>query len=161
HMLNLLRPKFCVPIHGEYRMLVLYKELAVKAGVPADNVLIADIGDVIEISEDEIALNGTVPSGSMLVDGLTIGDVTSVVLRDRKRLAADGVLIAAIVVDRETGELMADPDLISRGIVDPRQDAVLEEARDVLVAELEKVLRPEPSYGFLVGKIREVLSGFI
>jgi ribonuclease J len=142
-------------------MLVLYKELAVKAGIPADNVLIADIGDVIEISEDEIALNGTVPSGAMLVDGLTVGDVTSLVLRDRKRLAADGVLIAAIVVDRETGELIGGPDLISRGIVDPRQDAILGEARDTLIDALEKVLRPEPGYGFLVGKIREVLSGFI
>jgi ribonuclease J len=161
HMLGLLRPKYVVPIHGEYRMLVLYKELAVRAGVPDENVLIADIGDVIEISDEEIALNGTVPSGSMLVDGLTVGDVTSVVLRDRKRLAADGVLIAAIVVDRETGDLIGGPDLISRGIVDPRQDAILDEARDVMVTELKKMLRAEPSYGFLVGKIREVLSGFI
>ena len=161
HMLGLLRPKYVVPIHGEYRMLVLYKELAVRAGVPDENILIADIGDVIEISEEEIALNGTVPSGSMLVDGLTVGDVTSVVLRDRKRLAADGVLIAAIVIDRETGDLIGGPDLISRGIVDPRQDAILDEARDVMVTELKKVLRAEASYGFLVGKIREVLSGFI
>jgi ribonuclease J len=161
HMLGLLRPKYVVPIHGEYRMLVLYKELAVRAGLPDENVLIADIGEVIEISDDEIALNGTVPSGSMLVDGLTVGDVTSVVLRDRKRLAADGVLIAAIVIDRESGELIGGPDLISRGIVDPRQDAILDEARDVMIAELQKVLRAEPSYGFLVGKIREVLSGFI
>jgi ribonuclease J len=161
HMLGLLRPKYVVPIHGEYRMLVLYKELAVRAGVPDENVLIADIGDVIEISEEEIALNGTVPSGSMLVDGLTVGNVTSVVLRDRKRLAADGVLIAAIVIDRETGDLIGGPDLISRGIVDPRQDAILDEARDVMVTELKKVLRAEASYGFLVGKIREVLSGFI
>ena len=161
HMLDLLRPKYCVPIHGEYRMLVLYKELAVDSGIAPENVVIADIGEVIEISQDGIEVNGTVPSGSMLVDGLTIGDVTQVVLRDRKRLAADGVLIAAIVVDRETGDLIGGPDLISRGIVDPRQDAILEEARDVLVDELKKVLRPEPSYGFLVGKIREVLSGFI
>jgi ribonuclease J len=160
-MLELLRPKFCVPIHGEYRMLVLYKELTADVGIPADNVVIADIGEVIEITSDEIEINGTVPSGSMLVDGLTVGDVTSVVLRDRKRLAADGVLIAAIVVDRETGELIGGPDLISRGIVDPRQDAILDEARDVLVDALRQVLRPEPSYGFLVGKIREVLSGFI
>src|SRR4051812_14615140 len=161
HMLSLLRPKYCVPIHGEYRMLVLYKELAVASGMHPDNIVIADIGEVIEIEQDRIEVNGTVPSGAVLVDGLTIGDVTNVVLRDRKRLAADGVLIAAIVIDRETGELMADPDLISRGIVDPRQDAILEEARDVLVEALRKVLRPEPSYGFLVGKIREVLSGFI
>jgi ribonuclease J len=161
HMLALLRPKFCIPIHGEYRMLVLYKELAVATGIDPDNVLIADIGEVIEISDDKIALNGTVPSGSMLVDGLTVCDVTNVVLRDRKRLAADGVLIAAIVVDRETGELIGGPDLISRGIVDPRQDAILDEARDTLISALRQVLRAEPSYGFLVGKIREVLSSFI
>lgn len=161
HMLGLLRPKFCVPIHGEYRMLVLYKELAVRAGIPAENILVADIGEVIEISDERIATTGTVPSGSVLVDGITVGEVTSVVLRDRKRLAGDGVLIAAIVIDRETGELIGGPDLISRGIVDPRQDAILEEARDVLIDALNKVLRPEPSYGFLVGKIREVLSGFI
>jgi ribonuclease J len=160
HMLDLLRPKFCVPIHGEYRMLVLYQELAVQAGIVPHNVVIADIGEVIEISEDEIKIHGTVPSGSVLVDGLTVGDVTSLVLRDRKRLAADGVLIAAIVIDRETGELIGGPDLISRGIVDPRQDDILDEARDVLVDALRQVLRPEPSYGFLVGKIREVLSGF-
>jgi len=161
HMLSLLRPKYCIPIHGEYRMLVLYKELAVAAGIPPENVLIADIGEVIEISDDEIALNGTVHSGSMLVDGLTVGDVTNVVLRDRKRLAADGVLIAAIVVDRETGDLIGGPDLISRGIVDPRQDAILDAARDALIDSLKQVIRSEPSYGFLVGKIREVLSGFI
>src|SRR5919202_4952492 len=142
-------------------MLVLYKELACATGMDPDDIVIADIGEIIEISADEIAVNGTVPSGSVLVDGLTIGDVTSLVLRDRKRLAADGVLIAAIVVDRETGELIGGPDLISRGIVDPRQDAILEEARDTLVDALGQVLRPEPSYGFLVGKIREVLSGFI
>ncbi|MCC7367781.1 MAG: ribonuclease J [Chloroflexi bacterium] len=176
HMLGLLRPKYCVPIHGEYRMLVLYKELAVRSGMPSGNILIADIGEVIDIEEDRIELNGTVPSGSVLVDGVTVGEVTSVVLRDRKRLAGDGVLIASIVIDRETGELIGGPDLISRGIVDPRQDAILDEARDVLTDALHKVLRPRrvpgddrddessgnlPSYGFLVGKIREVLSGFI
>jgi ribonuclease J len=161
HMLGLLRPKYCVPIHGEYRMLVLYKELATAVGVPDENIVIADIGEVIEISPESIGINGTVPSGSMLVDGMTVGDVTNVVLRDRKRLAGDGVLIAAIVIDREHGDLIGGPDLISRGIVDPRQDDILDEARDVLVDALRKVLRPEPSYGFLVGKIREVLSGFI
>ncbi|MCC6176971.1 MAG: ribonuclease J [Chloroflexi bacterium] len=161
HMLDLLRPKFCVPVHGEYRMQVLYKELAESVGYPSDNVLIVDIGEVIEIDEGSIELNGTVPSGSVLVDGLTVGDVTNVVLRDRRRLAADGVLIASVVVDRETGELIGGPDLISRGIVDPRQDAILGEARDTLSEALQSTPRSGPSYGFLVGKIREVLSGFI
>ncbi len=161
HMLGLLRPKFVVPIHGEYRMLVLYKELAEATGVPSENIVIADIGEVIEFRPDRAEKNGTVTSGSMLVDGLTIGDVTNIVLRDRRRLAADGVLIAAIVIERESGELIGGPDLISRGIVDPRQDEILDEARDTLVDALREVIRPEPSYGFLVGKIREVLSAFI
>ena len=170
HMLALLRPKYVVPIHGEYRMLVLYKELAVAAGIPAENVVIADIGEVIEIGPDRMVKNGSVTSGSMLVDGLTIGDVTNVVLRDRRRLAADGVLIAAIVVDRETGELIGGPDLISRGIVDPRQDEILDDARQKLIDALKAAIRssaagggarPEPSYSFLVGKIREVLSAYI
>jgi ribonuclease J len=161
HMLGLLRPKYVIPIHGEYRMLVLYKELAVATGIPEENVVIADIGEVIEMEADRIEKNGTVTSGSMLVDGLTIGDVTNVVLRDRRRLANDGVLIAAIVIDRETGELIGGPDLISRGIVDPRQDEILDDARDALTDALRQVIRKEPSYGFLVGKIREVLSAFI
>ncbi len=162
HMLALLRPRFCVPIHGEYRMLVLFKELAESVGMPVDSTLIADIGEVIEITPDQISKHGTVPSGSVLVDGLTIGDVTQVVLRDRRRLAADGVLIASVVVDRETGDLIGGPDLVSRGIVDPRQDAILEDARDALISALESVNNQEqPSYGFLVGKIREVLNAFI
>jgi ribonuclease J len=161
HMLALLRPRFCVPIHGEYRMLVLYKELAQSVGMSPEQILIADIGEVIELSPDGITTNGTVTSGSMLVDGLTIGDVTQVVLRDRRRLAADGVLIASVVIDRETGELIGGPDLVSRGIVDPSQDDVLDEAREVLTDALETVLGREPSYGFLVGKIREVLNRFI
>ena len=161
HMLALVRPRYCIPIHGEYRMLVLYKELAEAAGIPADQIVISDIGEVIEFTRDGVRKNGTVSSGSVLVDGLTIGDVTRVVLRDRRRLAADGVLIAAVAVDRETGELIGGPELVSRGIVDPKQDAILDEARDVLVRALESIDQLEPNYGFLIGKIREVLSAFI
>ncbi len=161
HMIGLLRPRHCIPIHGEYRMLVLYKELAVAAGLPEERVLIADIGEVIEFDGEQAQTNGTVPSGSVLVDGLTIGDVTRVVLRDRHRLAADGVLIAAVAVDRETGELIGGPDLVSRGIVDPSQEAILGEAREALIHALQKVQQAEPNYGFLRGKIREVLGAFM
>ena len=161
HMISLLRPRYCVPIHGEYRMLVLYKELAVAAGIPADRVVIADIGEVIELGPERAATDGTVPSGAVLVDGLTIGDVTRVVLRDRHRLAADGVLIAAVAVDRESGELIGGPELVSRGIVDPSQEEILDDAREVLIDALEKVRQAEPNYGFLRGKIREVLGAFM
>ena len=161
HMLALLRPRYCIPIHGEYRMLVLYKELAVAAGVRPDRVIIADIGEVIEFEAGRASKNGTIPSGAVLVDGLTVGNVTRVVLRDRRRLAADGVLIAAVVIERETGDLIGGPELVSRGIVDPTQDAILEEARDALIAALESARQTEPSYGYLYRKIREVLSAFI
>jgi ribonuclease J len=160
-MIRLLRPRYCVPIHGEYRMLVLYRDLAVEEGVPEKNVIVADIGEVIELSPEASGIDGQVQSGSVLVDGLTIGEVTQIVLRDRRRLAADGVLICTVVVDRGTGELIAGPDLISRGFVDPAMADILEQARERIVRNLERQPRGAAEYGFLVGKIREVLSGYI
>lgn len=161
HMIELVRPRYAVPLHGEYRMLVLYRELAVEAGLTPQQVLISEIGDALEFEDGVGRVGERVPSGSVLVDGLTVGDVTRVVLRDRRRLASDGVLIATIVVDRETGELVTGPDLISRGFMDPSDEETLAEARTALARELQTSLRQEPEYGFLVGKVREVLSGHI
>lgn len=160
-MIRLLRPRFCVPIHGEYRMLVLYRELALEEGVPPERIIIADIGQVIELSPENGGLNGTVPSGSVLVDGLTIGEVTQVVLRDRRRLATDGVIICTVVVDRETGELIAGPDLISRGFVDPAEADILDQSRRRVTRALDRQPRGEADYGFLIAKIREVLSSYV
>jgi ribonuclease J len=160
-MLRLLRPKYCVPIHGEYRMLMLYRDLAIEQGIPPENVIVADIGEIIEFSPDASGLNGTVQSGSVLVDGLTIGGVTQIVLRDRRRLAADGVIICTVVVDRETGELIAGPDMISRGFVDPAEADILHESRQRVTRALERHPRGEVDFGFLVGKIREVLSSYV
>src|SRR5205085_7474009 len=92
HLLNLIRPRYLVPLHGEYRMLWLFRELAVDAGMSRENVFITEIGDVVGFSQEGAQREEPIPSGSMLVDGLTIGEVTNVVLRDRRRLAADGVL---------------------------------------------------------------------
>lgn len=160
-MIRLLRPKYCVPIHGEYRMLMLYRDLAVEEGIPPENVIVADIGEVIEFSPEASGLNGTVQSGSVLVDGLTIGGVTQVVLRDRRRLAADGVIICTVVVDRETGELIAGPDLIARGFVDPAEADILDQSKQRVTRALNRQPRGEADFGFLVGKIREVLSGYV
>jgi ribonuclease J len=160
-MIRLLRPKFCVPIHGEYRMLMLYRDLAIEEGIPPDNVIVADIGEVIQLSPDRSGLDGTVQSGSVLVDGLTIGGVTQVVLRDRRRLAEDGLIICTTVVDRETCELIAGPDLISRGFVDPAEADILDQARRRVTRALERQPRGEADFGFLVSKIREVLSGYV
>jgi ribonuclease J len=161
-MIRLLRPKYVVPIHGEYRMQVLYRDLAVEQGVPPDSVIVADIGQVIELTPDGVGVNGTVQSGSVMVDGLTIGEVTQVVLRDRRRLAADGVLICTVVMDRETGELVAGPDLISRGFVDPNMDDnITEQARLRVIRALERQPRGANDTSYIGGKMREVLSGFV
>jgi ribonuclease J len=160
-MIRLLRPRYCVPIHGEYRMQVLYRDLAVEHGIPPDNVIVANIGEVIEFTPEMAGLEGVIPSGSVLVDGLTVGGVTQVVLRDRRRLAADGVIICTVVVDRETGELIAGPDLISRGFVDPAEADILDQSRQRVTNVLERQPRGGAEYGFFVGKIREVLSGYV
>jgi len=160
-MIDLLRPRYTVPLHGEFRMLVLYRELAMEAGLPSKNVLITENGDVVEFSEGEGRVANRVTSGAVLVDGLTVGDVTKVVLRDRHRLASDGVLIASVVVDHESGDLLSGPDFISRGFVDPSQDEVLDDARVTLSKSLDKALRQAHESGVVANRIREVLSGFI
>jgi ribonuclease J len=160
-MIELLQPRHCVPLHGEYRMLVLYRELATEVGVPPENVHLLEIGDVLELTAAGARRGEPIPSGSVLVDGLTVGEVTRVVLRDRRRLAADGVIICAIAVDRETGDLVGGPDLVARGFVDPSDGAILNEARDRLVRALEQTQRTEPELGFLTGKVKEVLGPYI
>jgi ribonuclease J len=162
YMIRLLRPKYCIPLHGEHRMLHLYSSLAQEEGVPRENVFITEIGEVVELAADSAHKTETIPSGSVLVDGLTIGGVTSVVLRDRRRLAADGLVIAAVAVDRETGELLGGPDLISRGFATGDDGEILDNAREALEAALVQAFRGEPpEYAFLIRKIKEVLSGFL
>jgi ribonuclease J len=160
-MIDLLRPRYTVPLHGEFRMLVLYRELSMDAGIPFRNVLVTENGDVVEFEEGEGRVASRVTSGAVLVDGLTVGDVTRVVLRDRRRLANDGVLIASVVVDQESGDLLSGPDFISRGFIDPAQGDVLDEARVTLSKSLDKALRSAHESGVVANRVREVLSGFI
>lgn len=160
-MIDLLRPRYAIPLHGEFRMLVLYREMAMEAGMASRNVLITDLGDIVEFQDGEGRVASHVTAGAVLVDGLTVGDVTRVVLRDRHRLASDGVLIASVVVDRESGDLLSGPDFISRGFVDPAQDDVLDDARVTLSKSLDKALRQAHESGVVATRVREVLSGFI
>jgi ribonuclease J len=142
-------------------MLVLYRELAMESGLPSRNVLVTENGDVVEFEDGEGRVASHVTSGAVLVDGLTVGDVTRVVLRDRRRLANDGVLIASVVVDRESGDLLSGPDFISRGFIDPAQNDVLDDARVTLSKSLDKALRSAHESGVVANRVREVLSGFI
>ncbi|MBQ8971972.1 MAG: ribonuclease J [Clostridia bacterium] len=130
-MHSLVRPKFFIPVHGEYRHLHHHANLAISLGMPEDNVVIPEIGEVIELDADSIDVTGVVPSGSVLIDGLGIGDVGAVVLRDRKHLAEDGLLIVVMGVDHDLGSVVSGPDIISRGFVYMREaDELLDGAKE-------------------------------
>jgi ribonuclease J len=163
HLLSLVRPRYLVPLHGEHRMLWLFRELAVDCGLKREDVFITEIGDVVAFSAEGAQREERVQSGSMLVDGLTIGEVTNVVLRDRRRLAADGVLFVSVTLDRETGDLLSGPDFVSRGFLplDASEDGLFEEARERVAAALEGDQGRQPDLGYLVGKVRDTLNSFV
>ena len=160
-LIQAVRPRFSVPLHGEYRMMVLYKDLAIAEGIPAENVLLADNGDILEFTTTTAKKAGTVPAGSVLVDGLTVGGVTQVVLRDRRHLAEDGVLIASVLIDRTTGALIREPVIIARGFVGDADAEFLAEARRQIQTTLKRTRAPKPEYGFLLEKIKETLSQLV
>jgi ribonuclease J len=164
HLLELVRPRFLVPLHGEHRMLWLFRELAVEVGMPREDVFLTEIGDVVGFGEQGAKREESISSGSVLVDGLTIGDVTNVVLRDRRRLAADGVLFVSVTLDRETGELLSGPDFVSRGFLQQDSDdadELFEEARERVTAALAGDDKRSPDVGYLVGKVRDTLNSFV
>lgn len=113
----LVNPKFFIPVHGEYRHLKQHAELAIKLGLPQSNIVIANIGDVIEVTQDSIKKTETVVSGQVFIDGLGIGDIGNIVLRDRKHLSQDGILTVVVAIEKQTGSVAAGPDIISRGFV--------------------------------------------
>ncbi len=165
-MLALLKPRYVVPVHGEYRMLAQHKRLAMQMGVPEANVVIAQDGDVIEASADGgIHVVDSVPCGNVYVDGLGVGDVGQVVLRDRRVLSSDGVLVVVVTVDSETGELLGSPDLISRGFVYEREsEQLLDAARrkvEDAIRSLSKTRGRTTDWGFIKNKVRDTLSEYI
>ena len=129
-MMQLTKPKFFIPVHGEYKHLVKHANLAKSLGIPEQNVMVADIGQVIELKKDSISSTKTVASGRVLVDGLGVGDVGSVVLRDRKHLSSDGLLVVVVSIDVTTKEVISGPDIISRGFVYVKEsEQLIDEAK--------------------------------
>ncbi|MEG2204512.1 MAG: ribonuclease J, partial [Oscillospiraceae bacterium] len=120
-IIGLTKPKFFIPVHGEYKHLVKNRDLAIELGIPPERILVGEIGRVIELTQDSIKAVTTVPSGAVLVDGSGVGDVGSIVLRDRKLLAEDGLIIVVASVDAKTGALLAGPEVVSRGFVYVRE----------------------------------------
>ena len=135
---SLVKPKFFIPVHGEYRHLYHHANLARSLGMPEDNIQMAEIGDIIELGQDSINVTGAAPSGNVLIDGLGIGDVGAVVLRDRKHLAEDGLLIVVMGLDHELGTVISGPDIISRGFVYVREsDELVDGAREAAVRAID------------------------
>ncbi len=162
-MLNLVKPKFFIPAHGEYRHLVQHARLAQELGIPNENVFIAENGDVLEFTSRAGRMAGRVTAGRIFVDGLGVGDVGNVVLRDRKQLSQDGILIAVITIDRENSQVLAGPDIISRGFVYVREsEALMEEVRVKVKEALEKCqTQGNNDWSFMKSQIRETLSRFL
>lgn len=128
----LCKAQYFIPIHGEYSKLWQHAELAESLGMPSQNIIIPEIGQVIEMSRDSLAITGVVPTGGVLVDGLGIGDVGNVVLRDRKHLSQDGLIIVVMAIDRDNGTLVSGPDIISRGFVYVRENEdIIESSREL------------------------------
>ena len=145
-MQALVRPKYFIPVHGEYRMLQRHAEIAVKMGMPADNAIILELGQVLELSQDEANITGPIQTGSVMVDGLGVGDVGNVVLRDRKHLSQDGLIIVIVGVSKETGQVTSGPELISRGFVYVREnEELISGARSVAMDVLSRYERIEQS----------------
>lgn len=131
-MQRLVKPKFFLPVHGEYRHLKQHANLAHKLGMPSDCIFISEIGKVLELTSDSAKINGSVSSGKVLVDGLGVGDVGNIVLRDRKHLSQDGLIVVVVTTERESGNVIAGPDIISRGFVYVKEsEDLMEEAREV------------------------------
>ncbi len=161
-MLGLLRPQFFMPVHGEYRQLVLHAKLAHSLDIPYDHMVIAEDGDVIEVTRDAIKKVEHTPNNDIYIDGLGIGDVGQIVLRDRQMLSQDGVLMAVITVDKETGQLRAGPDIVSRGFVYMRDsEELLESARERVMEVFPGLNGHSSDWSFVKDKIKHTLSDFL
>lgn len=162
-LLALTKPKFFIPVHGEYKHLKKHAGLALQMGIPENNVIIAEIGNVIETDGSRMSIVSQVPAGRVLVDGLGVGDVGSIVLRDRKHLAQDGLIIIVIGIERASNEIVAGPDIISRGFVYVREsEELMVEAKLLLNSVLTSCSYAElREWNALKGKLRDALSDYI
>ncbi|MGL4850292.1 MAG: ribonuclease J [Clostridium sp.] len=162
-MQTIIRPKFFIPVHGEYRHLKQHAELAVKVGLNERNFVIPETGGVIEVTRNSIRKNGMVTSGQILVDGLGVGDVGHIVLRDRKHLSQDGILTVVVTLDRESASVIAGPDIISRGFVYVREsEGLMDEARDIVKNVLAGCEENRiTDWSTIKGKIRDELRNYL
>lgn len=159
----LTKPKYAVPVHGEYRHLIRHAELAQMMGVPKENIFLLSSGDVLTLSKEKAAITGEVTSQGILVDGLGVGDVGNIVLRDRQLLSENGLIIVVVSLEKYSNQIMAGPDIVSRGFVYVREsENLMDEAREVVIRALDKCMSKNNSdWGKMKMEIKDSLSDFI
>ena len=160
---SLIRPRYAVPVHGEIKHLKAQAKIAQSLGIEKDNIFVLSSGDVLEMGEDGAGVTGRVPVGTILVDGLGVGDVGNVVLRDRQHLAEDGIMVVVMSLDRMEGQLVAGPDIVSRGFVYVKEsDELIEEARQTVDEALQRCLdRGITDWGRLKNTTKDTLSDYV
>ena len=159
----LCKPKFFIPVHGEQRHLQIHGKLATLMGVPAKNIRIAEIGSVLELTGKTCKLNGTVTAGKVFVDGTGVGDVGSVVLRDRKHLAQDGMIVVCVNISSQDGSIVTGPDIITRGFIYVKEsEELMEELREVAIEAIERCHRKRVrDWAAVKTAIKNDLSGYL
>ncbi|MFD0698325.1 ribonuclease J [Paenibacillus sp. GCM10027628] len=162
-MLNLMKPKYFIPIHGEYRMLRQHGLLAESVGIDKENIFMCDIGDTVEIQNGVARKGSKVQSGNILIDGLGVGDVGNIVLRDRKLLSQDGILVVVVTLSKQDGKILSGPDIISRGFVYVREsEGLLEEANRIVTNTLTKLMNENVNeWASLKTNVKDALGRFL
>lgn len=161
-MLNLIKPKYFMPVHGEHKMLRAHQDTAIQTGIPKNNIILAQNGSKIEVTKSGAKLKGKVNAGSTLVDGLGVGDIGHIVLKDRQQLSQDGVVVIVYTIDKETGKLVAGPDIVTRGFVYSKEsEDIIKEAIETLK---EKIGKTEDYYskdwGMLKNTTKEIAAKY-
>ncbi|HAB60652.1 MAG TPA: ribonuclease J [Lachnospiraceae bacterium] len=159
----LTKPQYAIPVHGEYRHLMKHAEIAESLGIPKDNIRILSTGDVLEVSEEKAAVVGKVPAQGILVDGLGVGDVGNIVLRDRQHLAENGLLIVVVTLEKYSNQILSGPDIVSRGFVYVREsETLMDDAREVVNNALDKCIdRNVTDWGKIKMEIKDSLSDYL
>jgi ribonuclease J len=160
-LLNLVKPKFFMPIHGEYHHLSIHAKLARSVGIPEENIFVLNDGDVLELNPQTAKITSKIAAGNVYVDGLSVGNVDTVVLRNRRMLSRDGIVVVIIAVNKQTGKLIGRPDIVSRGFVDTRESKdMIEESRDLVANTLDHSGDRPAEWSFVNAKVRDTLNKF-
>lgn len=162
-MINLMKPKFFIPVHGEYRMLKAHRKIAIECGLRDEQISIPDRGDVVEWKDGKFAITGKVPSGNVLIDGIGVGDVGNIVLRDRKLLSQDGILIVVVTLTKKEKKIAAGPEIISRGFVYVRESEKLMDDSTKLVRDIveRNIAKESFEWSSLKQEIRDDLNRYL